>query len=144
VKVVRTVSLQVVLGVAPDDRDTRRAIEECGGARWWELEFDRADVGQIHGQSVHFPHPLEPVADLYQERVVWMASPGGSKSLRKHQDLVKDLAGPGIRNPPILVSSTEIGWDRQILDGAHRTFAAYEFMDTHPAYRLLVYWNRPG
>jgi hypothetical protein len=103
---------------------------------WHEWEFDREDIGSIIDST-----PPTSVFVLYPLRVLEMhsARAGSIADLASHVHFLKQFqTGNPVPRPVLLREAVE----RQIHDGGHRIYAAYEFASRHPGFRLRVYWNR--
>jgi hypothetical protein len=104
---------------------------------WHEWEFDREDIGSIIDST-----PPTSVFVLYPLRVLEMhsARPGAIVDLASHVHFLQQFqSGAPVPHPVLLREAQQ----RQLHDGGHRIYAAFEFASRHPAFRLRVYWNCP-
>jgi hypothetical protein len=137
---VRKVTLEEVQnaqmngGVALDEGTAAVGIRHKDN--WHEWEFDRAEIGSITDST-----PPTSVFVLYPLRVLEMhcARAGSIADLASHVHFLKQFQNGSPVPPPVLLHEAQ---DRQIHDGAHRVFAAYEFASRDAAFRLRLYWNR--
>jgi hypothetical protein len=138
-KLIGNVSIDDVLAALPADRATRSEARKHAG--WCEWAFDRGEIGLIGAQDPA-THRLDRVQVLYDDRVLWMTSANGIRSLKTHRHFLEQLAKGHDFGRPVLISDSTNGKDRQIHDGAHRIYAAYEFSTSLPEFRLRVFWNQ--
>ena len=139
---IRTVAGEEVLAVTPDGAATRAEIIQRAN-EWGEWECDRSDVATIGSQDPFNPARLAPLAELYGERVRWMheGTPAALRDLRTHVHFLEELIAGRSVAQPIIITNAACGWNKQIIDGAHRLFALYEHMAHAAALRQLVFWN---
>lgn len=136
-KFVRAATMEEVLRATPEDEPTRNIVRACPAFGVWS--FDRDDIGKVGAQLPS--GELSTVSSLFSAWKAWLRSPDPRVvwSGALHAAFVQLLRqGDSFSVRPIV-----LGRSMQILDGRHRLFAAFEFLEEHGSDRSFeVFWDR--
>lgn len=133
--------LEIALAAkCPFNEETRAAMR---GYAWgvWTLS-GRTEFAEVASQNPD--GTLGFVADLYPDWMAWAhgGRPDAILELSKHAYFMTVLQeGGAFAAPPILMSHKPCGWNKQVIDGRHRLYAAYEFMQQNPHLEVDILWN---